>query len=147
MRDRDEDALTCGAPSADVRPILNERGELVGAERVDGDATVSTSLDPYANPLGLALNDRREKLARVGKRVRKFSRGDVQDIARRALGPAATFREIPVPGNEALEVYGVVEAPGYHKIVNQYSRLGPGEGRRRVVSRLGDAKFLAEARK
>lgn len=131
----------------EVRPILNERGELVGAERVDGDATVSTSRDPYANPLGRELNNRRAALAVKGKKLRKFSRCEVQDIARRALGPAATFSEIPVPGSEALEVYGVVEAPGYHKIVNQYSRLGPGEGRRRVVSRLGDAKFLAEARK
>lgn len=127
-------------PPVDVRPIFDERGNLIGAERVD-------SADPYRNELGAALNDRRDALARTGKRMRKFSRGQVQDIARVVLGPDATFSEVPVPGNEALEVYGVVEAPGYHRIVNKYSRLGPGEGRRRVVARLSDKGFVTKARK
>jgi len=72
--------------------------------------------------------------------------GDVGQHAVKVLGTGAHFAEIAVK-DQPTKVYGVVSAPGRHRIVSIYQRYTPHAGRRRIVDRLNDPIFVASTRK
>lgn len=94
---------------------------------------------------------KRRALAALGYSLRKFGRNDVGAVARAVLGPAARYTEQrdPTTPNGAFPemVLGVVEAPGYHRMINRFERYAPGEGRRRVVSNLLNPERVKEMQK
>lgn len=100
---------------------------------------------------------KRQALAKIGYRLRKFSRRDVDAVARQVLGPDARYREIPDPKTqspvshggtgEKEHVFGVVDHPDYHRLVSRFERYAPGEGRRRMVQNLTNPAKIQEMRK
>lgn len=92
---------------------------------------------------------KRQALAKIGYSLRKFSRRDVAAVARAALGAGARYTEQPEPVKigEPQTFLGVVEAPGYFRMVNRFERYAPGEGRRRMVSNLLNPDKIKEMQK
>lgn len=122
-------------------PHLETREEI--ALRISG-----SNLPAYA---------KRQALAKIGYRLRKFSRSDVDAVARQVLGPDARYMEIPDPKTqtpvshggtgEKEHVFGVVTHPAYHRMVSRFERYAPGEGRRRMVQALTNPTKVQEMKK
>lgn len=76
----------------------------------------------------------------------KWSKPEVRAFIRSVLkNPEAKFDEIPCEG-DPTHCYGIVTCPGHHRVINRYDRYAPNEGRKRMVQRFCDPKFVEETR-
>jgi hypothetical protein len=98
--------------------------------------------------MGPALARQRQALRVLGKKPRYLSTPEVRAIVRHVLGPDATYREV-TKKSDPHRAYGIVEAPGFHRLVNEFGQRDGTctEARRRMVARLLDPKTVNEARK